>query len=166
MRRFVFIWQPQFGFFGTPSTMAPEMFAFEEHHTPADVWSLGVLPHPHPTLHPASTTSPWAPSSSPIRSHRCRNAAAVGAAARRSVRRRDDDEARGGRVCVSAACGALRYFGMAGLPLGRRVGRGGQGGGALLRAQAGGSADDIRSLKHDLCGDRVSTLCTATDRNN
>ena len=30
--------EPQLGFFGTPSTMAPELFAFEEHHTPADVW--------------------------------------------------------------------------------------------------------------------------------
>lgn len=34
--------EPVSEFVGTPSTMPPEMFAFEEHHTPADVWGAGM----------------------------------------------------------------------------------------------------------------------------
>ena len=34
--------EPVNEFVGTPSTMPPEMFAFDDHFTPADVWALGM----------------------------------------------------------------------------------------------------------------------------
>ena len=35
--------EPVMEFVGTPSSMAPEFFAFEPHHAPADVWSFGMV---------------------------------------------------------------------------------------------------------------------------
>jgi serine/threonine protein kinase len=35
--------EPVVEFTGTPAIQPPEMFAFEPHHTPTDIWSLGIL---------------------------------------------------------------------------------------------------------------------------
>ncbi|KAL1499097.1 hypothetical protein AB1Y20_013611 [Prymnesium parvum] len=39
----VFAEEPLVEFTGTPAIQPPEMFAQQEHHTPADVWALGVV---------------------------------------------------------------------------------------------------------------------------